>query len=68
MRAWTCLRRRMLGKIEIVKAAVAAFPNIVPVPGRHGIPLIVRAEKGGPAAKDVLEFLRPLVGEPTSGR
>src|SRR5881275_1767017 len=54
----------MLGKLDIVKAAVAAFPNIVHVPGPHGIPLIVHAEKGGPAAETVLEFLRPLTGQP----
>jgi hypothetical protein len=53
----------MLGQIEIVKAAVAAFPNIVHVPGPHGIPLIVHAEKGGPAAKAALEFLQPLAGQ-----
>jgi hypothetical protein len=58
----------MLGKLDIVKAAVAAFPNIVRVPGPHGIPLIVHAEKGGPAAKDVLEFLRSLAGQPVPGR
>jgi len=51
----------MLGKIDIVQAAVAAFPNIVHVPGPHGIPLIVHAEKGGEQAKAVLEFLRPLI-------
>src|SRR5204862_6610438 len=50
----------MLGKLEIVKAAVAAFPNIVHVPGPHKIPLLAHAEKGGPAALAVLEFLRPL--------
>jgi hypothetical protein len=50
----------MLGKIDIVKAAVAAFPNIVHVPGPHKIPLIAHAEKGGPPAVAVLEFLRPL--------
>jgi hypothetical protein len=53
----------MLGRLEIVTAAVVAFPNIVQVPGPHGIPLIVHAEKGGPAAKAVLEFLRPLVAQ-----
>ena len=58
----------MLGKLDIVKAAVVAFPNIVHVPGPHGIPLIVHAEKGGLAAKDVLEFLRPLVGQRISVR
>jgi hypothetical protein len=50
----------MLGRLEIVEAAVAAFPNVVSVPGPHGIPLIVHAEKGGLPAKAVLEFLRPL--------
>jgi len=54
----------MLGRLDIVSAAVAAFPNIVHVPGPHGIPLIVHAEKGGPAAETVLEFLRPLTGQP----
>ena len=58
----------MLGKLDIVKAAIAAFPNIVHVPGPHGIPLIVHAEKGGPPAKDVLEFMRPLAGQPIPGR
>ena len=51
----------MLGKIDIVKAAVTAFPNIVHVPGPHKIPLIAHAEKGGPPAVAVLKFLRPLV-------
>ena len=54
----------MLGQIDIVKAAVVAFPNIVNVPGPHGIPLIVHAEKGGAAAKAVLEFLQPLTTQP----
>ena len=58
----------MLGQIDIVKAAVAAFPNIVNVPGPHGIPLIVHAEKGGAAAQDVLEFLRPLASQPMPRR
>ena len=58
----------MLGKLDVVKAAVAAYPNIVHVPGPHGIPLLVHAEKGGSAAKDVLEFLRPLGGQPIPGR
>lgn len=58
----------MLGKLAIVKAAVAAYPNIVHVPGPHGIPLLVHAEKGGLAAEDVLEFLQPLVGPQVPGR
>src|ERR1051326_765039 len=53
----------MLGKLDMVKAAVAAFPNVVNVPGPHKIPLIAHAEKGGEQAKAVLEFLRPLVAK-----
>src|SRR3954447_11690433 len=52
----------MLGKLDIVKAAVASFPNIANVPGPHKIPLIKHAEKGGENAKAVLEFLQPLAG------
>jgi ankyrin repeat protein len=52
----------MLGRLDIVKAAVAAFPDIVRVPGPHGIPLIAHAEKGGPPALAVVDFLHPLVG------
>ena len=37
----------MLGRLDIVKAGVAAFPNIIHVPGPHKIPLIKHAEKGG---------------------
>src|SRR5437868_5359852 len=44
----------MLGKIDIVKAAVTALPNIVHVPGPHKIPLLAHAEKGGPAAVAVV--------------
>ena len=50
----------MLGKLEIVKAAVATFPGIAKVPGPHGIPLIVHAKKGGEEAAAVLEFLERL--------
>jgi hypothetical protein len=56
----------MLGKIDIVQSAVAAFPNIVHVPGPHGIPLLVHAEKGGEQARAVLEFLRPLIANSPS--
>jgi len=50
----------MLGRLDIIKAAAAAFPNILRVPGPHKIPLIAHAEKGGPDAVAVLEFLRTL--------
>lgn len=50
----------MLGRLDIIKAAAAAFPNILRVPGPHKIPLIAHAEKGGPDAVAVVEFLRTL--------
>jgi hypothetical protein len=50
----------MLGKIDVVRAAVIAFQGIVHVPGPHKIPLIAHAEKGGAPALAVLEFSRPL--------
>ena len=50
----------MLGRLDIIKAAAAAFPNIVRVPGPHKIPLIAHAEKGGADARVVVEFLKSL--------
>src|SRR5205085_2659549 len=48
----------MLGRLEIVKAALAAFPEAIRVPGPHGIPLIKHAQVGGKEAVAVLEFLK----------
>ena len=50
----------MLGKLDIVKAALTAFPEAVHTPGPHGIPLIAHARAGGDEAKKVLEFLESL--------
>ena len=50
----------MLGKLEVVKAALEAFPDAVKTPGPHGIPLIVHAQAGGEAALPVLEYLQSL--------
>ena len=50
----------MLGKLEIVKAALSAYPEAKDIPGPHGIPLIAHAEAGGEDAKAVLEFLESL--------
>ena len=48
----------MLGKLEIVTAALEAYPNAINIPGPHGIPLIKHAEMGGDDAKQVLEYLK----------
>jgi len=50
----------MLGKLEIVQAALKAFPEAKDIPGPHGIPLIVHAQAGGEDAKEVLEYLASL--------
>jgi len=50
----------MLGKLEIVQAVLTAFPEAKNIPGPHGIPLIVHAEKGGEPAVAVLRYLQSL--------
>ena len=50
----------MLGKLEIVKAALMAYPDAIDIPGPHGIPLSVHAEAGGKEAKAVLDLLKSL--------
>jgi len=50
----------MLGKLEIVKAALLAYPDAIDIPGPHGIPLLDHAEAGGEDAKAVVEFLNSL--------
>jgi len=50
----------MLGKLEIVKAALTAYPDAIKTPGPHGIPLIAHAQQGGEDALAVLEFLQTL--------
>ena len=37
----------MLGKLDIVKAALTAYPAALKIPGPHGITLIAHAEAGG---------------------
>lgn len=50
----------MLGKLEIVRAALTAYPNALHTPGPHGIPLIAHAQAGGEGAAAVLEYLQSL--------
>jgi hypothetical protein len=47
----------MLGHLDVVQAAVAARPDVIHVPGPHGIPLIAHAKAGGESAAAVLAFL-----------
>lgn len=50
----------MLGKLDIVKAALDAYPEAINTPGPHGIPLIAHAKAGGEEARAVFEFLESL--------
>ena len=50
----------MLGKLDVVKAALAAYPDAIKTPGPHGIPLLAHAQAGGENAKAVLEYLQSL--------
>ena len=47
----------MLGELEIVRAMLDAYPELVSAKGPHGIPLRVHAEQGGEQAKAVLALL-----------
>lgn len=47
----------MLGRLEVVKAALTAYPDALKTPGPHGISLIAHAEAGGDEAKSVLDYL-----------
>jgi hypothetical protein len=58
----------MLGKLEIVKAALTAYPEAINVAGPHGIPLIAHAQAGGEPALEVLNYLKSLMSENTETR
>ena len=53
----------MLGKLDIVKATLDAFPEAIRTAGPHGIPLIAHAKAGGEDAKEVLELLENAVSK-----
>lgn len=50
----------MLGKLDIVKATLDAFPDLKNSAGPHGLKLKHHALKGGEQAKAVLEYLESI--------
>ena len=50
----------MLGKLELVKAAIALFPGTEKVLGPHGIPLLAHAKVGKDDAAEVFKYLESL--------
>ena len=58
----------LLGKLEIVRAALETYPQAINIPGPHGIPLIAHAQAGGNDAIQVYEYLESLMSEDTTAR
>ncbi len=58
----------MLGKLEIVKATLEAYPDAINIPGPHGIPLIAYAQAGGNEALQVYQYLKSLLTQNTEAR
>ena len=54
----------MLGRLDVVKPMLTAFPQLAEAKGPHGIPLIAHAQKGGQEAAEVTAFLKGLKGRP----
>jgi hypothetical protein len=52
----------MLGKLDVVRATLEAFPEALRVAGPHGIPLIAHAKAGGDEAAAVAAYLEGLLG------
>ena len=50
----------MLGRMDIVKPMLDAYPSLKSSKGPHGITLLVHAEKGGEKAKPVLAYLQSI--------
>jgi hypothetical protein len=50
----------MLGRIDIVRSTLTAFPGIKTSKGPHGLMLLHHATKGGDQAREVLEYLKEI--------
>lgn len=50
----------MLGNLDIVKAAITAFPESRNAPGPHGITLLAHAKAGGAESINVVKYLETL--------
>jgi hypothetical protein len=50
----------MLGKLDVVKAMLTAYPDIINSKGPHGLTFLHHARKGGEEAAPVLKYLESL--------
>ena len=58
----------MLGNLDIDRATVETYPEVIDIPGPHGIPLIAHAQAGGPEAMEVYEYLKSHTSQKTAAR
>ena len=58
----------MLGNLDVVRATVEAYPDVIDSLGPHGIPLIAHAQAGGNEAIQVYEYLKSLSSQKTEAR
>ena len=56
----------MLGKLEIVRAALEAYPEALDLPGPHGIPLMAHAQTGGNEAIPFVQYLKSFSSQKTA--
>ena len=52
--------KQKLGKLDIVRAMLTAWPGLLNSKGTHGIPLMRHARAGGEPAKAVVDYLQSL--------
>ena len=50
----------MLGRIDIVRSTLTAFPGLKTSRGPHGLQLLHHANKGGDSAREVLQYLQSI--------
>jgi hypothetical protein len=50
----------MLGRIDVVRALLTAFPALLNGRGPHGLGFLHHAKQGGEAAKEVFDYLQAL--------
>ena len=53
----------MMGRLEVLRPTLAAFPALATSKGPHGITLLQHAQKGGDEAAAVVSFLEALRAE-----
>lgn len=56
----TLFSAAMMGQLDVVRAFIAAMPQVARTLGPHGLPLMAHARAGGAAAADVVKYLESI--------